>query len=364
MSIDTRLAAARGRLAELGLDVLLVTQPENRRYLSGFRARDASINSSAGWLLVGSGQPRLVTSFLWLEAARAQAADAEVVRASVRALDTVAELLGQRPRGRVGIESDWLTVEQHTELAARLQGKQDLVSTAGVVADLRQVKGQDELAAITRAVEVTDAAFGEVMSRIRPGMTERQVAWDLEKAMRERGAEGMAFEPAVASGPNSAVPHHSSSDRPLGESEPIWIDMGARVDGYCGDLTRTFCLGRADARFQEVFDLVLRAQSAGIQGIRPGLSGKEADALARDLIAAAGHGDDFGHSLGHGIGLAVHEGPRLSRLSADLLRPGMVTSVEPGVYITGWGGVRTEDLGVVTPEGFVVLSRAGKQFVY
>ena len=359
MSFEARLARLRGKMAECGLDYLLVTQPENRIYLSGFPDRDPS----AGWLLVGEQSGFFLTDFRYVEAVRAGVKDLDVVLATPRLSDALVTLLGQVPAGRLGFEASHLTFEQHRDLAERLQGRHELVPTTGLVEALRQVKDPGEIAAIAAAVELTDRAYEHAVGLLRPGITEKQVAWEIDKYMREHGAEGVAFEPAVAAGPNSAVPHHSSTDRPIGEGEPVWIDCGARLSGYCGDLTRSFCLGRADARFQEVYDLVLRAQLAAEAGLRAGLTGVEGDALAREVIAAAGYGESFGHSLGHGIGLAVHEAPRVSRMGVEVLAAGMVTSVEPGVYIPGWGGVRIEDVAVVEEGGIRVLTRAPKQSI-
>lgn len=360
MSEVDRLALLRERLAQRGIDHFLVTQPDNRRYLSGFPERDISIQGSAGWLLIGQESAQFLTSFLYYDAARAAVTALEVVKCPTQYIDSLIQILGQVAPGRLGIESSWFTLEQHRELTSGLQGRHEVVPTTGIVEQLRQVKDPGEISAVAAAVELTDRAFEHVAAMLRPGLTEKQVAWELEKYMREHGAEGMAFEPAVAAGPHSAVPHHSPTDRPLGEGEPIWIDVGARLAGYCGDLTRSFCLGRADERFQMIYDLVLRAQLAAEAGLRAGLIGVEGDALARDVIAAAGHGDAFGHSLGHGIGLAVHEAPRVSRLGQDLLQVGMVASVEPGVYLAGWGGVRIEDVVVIEEGGARVLTRAPK----
>ena len=358
-----RLERLRGKLGERELDWLLVTQPENRSYLSGFGERDVSLGSSAAWLLVGRGAAFLITSFLYYEAAVRQAEGFEVVRGAPRFHDGVAEALGAAPASQIGFEAGWLTVELYHDLAERLGEKHELVPTTGLVEELRQIKDAGEIEAIRAANELTDRAYKHVVGLLRPGLTEKQVAWEIEKYMREHGAEGMAFEPAVAAGPHSAVPHHSPTDRPIAASEPIWIDCGARLNGYCGDLTRSFCLGSADERFAEIYGIVLRAQEVAIEGLRAGLTGVEGDALARDVIREAGHGDAFGHSLGHGIGLAIHELPRVSPLGKDVLQPGMLTSVEPGIYLPGWGGVRIEDLVVIEESGVRNLTRAPKQMV-
>jgi len=215
---------------------------------------------------------------------------------------------------------------------------------------------------VRRAVALTDAGFDFVCGILAPGLTEREAAWELEVYLRTHGAEGLAFDIIVASGPNAAMPHYQSGDRVLRPGEPIVIDFGAKVDGYCADLTRTVSLGPGDAPFDAVYSVVRRAQQAAIDGIRAGMKGVDADALARVVIADAGHGEHFGHGLGHGVGLAVHEAPRAGRVNSDDPLPaGATLTIEPGVYLPGWGGVRIEDLVVVRAEGVEVLSRAPKQ---
>jgi Xaa-Pro aminopeptidase len=358
-----RLDRLRNRLGERGLDWLLVTQPENRSYLSGFAERDVSLGEAAAWLLIGRSAAYLITSFLYHEAAAQAAKGFEIVRGSPRFLDGVAETLASQPTSQIGFEAGWMTVESHRDLTERLEGKHELVPTAGLVEDLRQVKDQGELEAIRLANELTDRAYEHAVGLLRPGLTEKQVAWEIEKYMREHGAEGLAFDSIVASGPNAAVPHHRPTDRPIGSGEPVTIDLGARLNGYCGDLTRSFCLETADERFAEVYGVVLRAQEAALAGLRAGLTGVEGDALARDVIDAAGYGEAFGHSLGHGIGLNVHEPPRVSPRGREMLQAGMLTSVEPGIYLPGWGGVRIEDLVVIEEGGVRNLTRAPKQMV-
>jgi Xaa-Pro aminopeptidase len=198
------------------------------------------------------------------------------------------------------------------------------------------------------------------MDWIRPGMTEREISWEVETIMRTHGAEGLSFPSIVASGPNGAMAHAVTSERRVQLGEPLVIDMGAVYNGYCSDLTRSFCLGQASEEYRAIWDTVLQAQHAAEQAIVPGMSGVEADAVARRAIYGAGYEGKFGHGLGHGVGLAVHEGPRASVRSQDTLQPGMVLTVEPGIYIPTWGGVRIEDMVVVTPEGCRILTQAAK----
>ena len=363
MSTEKRLAKLRAKIAERGLDYLLVTQPENRRYLTGFAEKDVSPSTSAGWLVVGPRDAVFVTSFLYYEGVRAAVKDWQIVRAKPRIIDGAFEVLSGLPGGKVGFDASWMTVEQHQELLAAVGKQHDFVPAVGLVEELREIKDDAEIAAIAAAVILTDRAYEHSISVVRPGTTEKQLAWEIERYMREHGAEGTAFDIAVAAGPNSATPHHASTDRPIMAGEPVWIDCGALLDGYCGDLTRSFCLGRADEKYREIWDIVYRAQERAEMNLRPGITGVEGDALAREVIAAAGYGDAFGHTLGHGIGLAVHEGPRVSPRGTETLQLGNVTSVEPGIYIAGWGGVRIEDLVVYEPGGVRVLTTAPKQII-
>jgi len=238
-----------------------------------------------------------------------------------------------------------------------------MTSSDGLVEELREVKDEEERQVIQRAIDLTDRVYTEVIGQLRPGQTEREIAWVLERGLREGGAEGMAFGPSVAFGANSAVPHHEPTDYRLAVGDPVWIDMGALLDGYCADLTRSFAFGEASAEYERIYDVVLRAQHAAIDGMRAGVPAKTIDALARDVVTAAGYGDDFGHAVGHGIGLAIHEAPRLGSTSEAPLRVGEVVTVEPGIYRAGWGGIRIEDVAWVRQSGVDVLSSAPKQLI-
>jgi Xaa-Pro aminopeptidase len=217
------------------------------------------------------------------------------------------------------------------------------------------------LALLQRAIAISDDAFAAILPLLHPSMRERDVAWELEKAMRERGADAISFEIIVAAGPNGAQPHARAGDEQLGTGRPIVIDFGAQYAGYHADCTRTIVLGEPDEQFRTIYNTVLRAQEAAIAAIRPGMTSVEADATAREVIKEAGYGDEFGHGLGHGVGLDVHEGPRLSFLGKDTLPAGAVFSIEPGIYLPGWGGVRIEDLALLTEDGPQVLSQAIKE---
>lgn len=348
-----RTSQLREKLPTLGVDALLVTQPENRRYLSGF-------TGSAGWLIISPGSAVLMTDSRYYEQVGREAPDWGLARITGTPYPVLAEQLQAIGVRRLGFESQHVTVDQLETLKRELPDV-EWVPLKDTVEPLRAVKDEGEIAAARRAVALTDQALAHALSVARPGMTERQVAWEIESYMRTHGAAAVSFEPIVAAGPNGALPHARPSDRPIQAGEPIVIDIGCVVDGYCSDLTRTVSLGRPSERVLEVWDIVLRAQLAAEAVMRAGLPGSQADAAARDVIVAAGYGDQFGHGLGHGVGLVVHEKPGAGRLSTDVLAAGNLVTVEPGIYLPGEFGVRIEDLVLVREDGIEVLSAAPKQ---
>lgn len=353
------------RLDELGLDALLVTNPENRRYLSGFTGHDSGADS-AGALIVSGARVTLITDGRYTEQAERECPGVRVVKRDGDFAPLAAQLLRESGATRVGFEATHLTVALRDDIDAALASgegaRPELMPTRDVVERLRVVKDADEMAAIERAVAITDETFLHLTGYLQPGQSERQVAREIERYMLERGAEGLAFDTIVASGPNAALPHATPTDRALALGETIIIDMGARFGGYCSDMTRTVCLGEPGEEAQRVYGAVLRAQEACERGLRPGLNGKQADALARDVLTQEGYGDQYLHSTGHGLGLEIHEDPRLKKTGEQyVLEPGMVVTVEPGAYVGGWGGVRIEDTVVMTEAGIRVLTTSPKR---
>ena len=327
--VARRLAKLREQLDGLGVDALLVTQAENRRYLSAF-------TGSAGTLLITPDRAIIAADSRYWEQAGKQAADFELVQIKTRLEDHLGELFEKagQPK-RIGFESTTVIVDQFS-VWSQANGSVEWIATQDAVESMRAVKDESEVAAIRKAAALSDAGFDYVCGILRPGMAEREAAWELEVYLRTHGGEALAFEPVVASGANGAMAHHRPTDRALQRGEPIVIDFGVKVDDYCSDLTRTVSLGSAGAKYEEVYEVVRRAQQAAIDGIRAGLTGAQADALARDAIGAAGYADNFGHGLGHGVGLAVHEAPRASRLDTQAVLPaGATLTVEPGVYLSG-----------------------------
>jgi Xaa-Pro aminopeptidase len=355
-----RLAALRERFPAHEIDTLLVSGPENRRYLSGFTATDP------GWgmLLITGVAAVLLTDFRYQAWAQQEVRDFEVSIYKVDLAETLGEHLKDLQVRRLGFEAAHLTFRQYQRLTKNVAEAGLTVAwqpLEGLVEDLRQRKTEAELAVMRRALTLTESVMRQVAGELAPGLTERQVAWEIEKRLREGGAEDLAFSPIVAAGANSARPHHHPGDYPLKPGEPIIIDMGARIDGYCADMTRTFIIGPADEHFRKIYSLVRQAQVRAEAGLKAGMDSLAGDALAREVIAAAGYGEAFGHSLGHGVGLAVHEAPSLSPSEAKRveLPAGCVVTVEPGIYLTGWGGVRLEDMALLHPEGAEVLNEPG-----
>ncbi|MCL6593521.1 MAG: Xaa-Pro peptidase family protein [Alicyclobacillus sp.] len=345
----------RAELTARGLAGLLVTRPENRFYLTGFRG-------SAGAVLVTSDTVWLVTDFRYVEQAAQECPGVVVVQQEGTLSATLTARLPELSITSLGFEADHLTYAEVTALRAleQLPAPVSLIPCTGVVEGLRQSKDDAELACIEQAVRVADAAYAHIRAWIRPGLTEKEVAWELEQCMRRLGASGPSFPTIVASGWRSALPHGVASDKVIAAGELVTLDFGAVVNGYCSDLTRTLVLGSPTPQQQAVYETVLAAQQLALAAARPGMRGSDLDAVARDALTAAGYGPHFGHSLGHGIGLAIHEQPRIGKNSTDVLSPGMVVTIEPGVYLPGWGGVRIEDDVVVTCDGVRVLTAAPK----
>ncbi len=348
--ISSRLTALRTHLQEEGLAAMVVVNAANRRYLSGF-------TGSTGWLLITSEKAQIITDGRYWERVKDECPQFELVRVRQRYDERLREVFATLT-GRVGFEATTVTVDEY-ERIFRPVTQVEWQAADTLLAALRMVKGPDEMALIRRAAAVTDTVMAHVPALLRPGMTESELAWELEKALREQGAEALAFSSIVAFGRNSALPHAEPGERPLKEETAVTIDMGARVDGYCADLTRSFWYGRSpEETYLRAWRAVREAMIAGLMGLQPGRSGRLVDALARDALGHHDYKKAFLHSLGHGVGLVVHEGPRLSRLSDDVLAAGHVVTIEPGVYFSGHWGIRLEDLVIVWDNGPEVVSQA------
>jgi len=355
-----RLRKLRTSIAERGLDALLLSQPENLRYLSGF-------TGSSGWLLISGQDAILVTDFRYVEQAKGESPDFEIIQTKQELHHWLPDLVSDLGWHKLGFEANFISYDSSRKLSEAIKTKQvnlELVPTTGIVEQLRSIKEPEELGFITKAVELADAAFEQAKGIIRPGITEKEAAWEIEKFLRQEGSEGIPFEIIVASGPNSALPHARPTEKIICPGEPVLIDMGARISGYCSDFSRTLFLGETDKSLQEIYNIVLKAQTAAIEGIESGMDASQADQLARSVVEQAGYGEAFGHNLGHGVGLAVHEFPTLGPSSSDSLADGMVFTIEPGIYLAGQGGVRIEDMVVLENGKAKVLSKAKRDLLF
>ncbi len=356
-----RVHCLQKELKKRALSGILISQPENRRYLSGFKPGDPQLNESSGFLIIGKNLAILGTDPRFEGEAQNQAR-------------------GYYPFiYRKGLEVSWpeigillksikkMAFEAHSLSFFTFQRLKKLIRSSGnsisflpthqLVEDLRAQKDQREIAAIKKSLSITEEVFQQISKMLRPGKTEKEIAWQIKQHIHLSGGEDQAFEPIVASGPNAALPHAEPTDREIKKGEPILFDFGSKWSGYCSDLSRTVFLGQPTDRFKEVYSLVRQAQLQAEKGINAGLTTAAADALARSVIDKGGYGKYFKHSLGHGVGLAIHELPSLSPAKADPLKPGMVVTIEPGIYLPGWGGVRLENMAVIKEKGAKVLNK-------
>jgi Xaa-Pro aminopeptidase len=343
--VSARLDRLRERISE----PLLVTSLVNIFYLTGFES------SNAGLVIRPDGEPQLFTDFRYIEAAQG-IPSVEVVQTK-RAL---VRDLSERLTGRIAFEAHALPYSQYETLAS---GGLELTPTTGVVEGLRAVKDDDEVAKIRRATKVADRAFEALTAETWVGQKEKDVAWRLRQLMHAHGADDLSFDTAIAAGPNGSLPHADPGDSVISTHTLVVADFGARIDGYCSDCTRTVATGDLPKELRRMYDVCLEAQQACVSQIRAGMTGVDADGIAREIITRAGFGDNFGHGLGHGVGIEVHEAPRLSTESSDTLEAGNVVTIEPGIYLPGVGGVRIEDLAVVTDDGVDLLTSFPKELI-
>lgn len=350
-----RLGRLRRELAAAGAQALVVDSPFNRRYLSGFTGSD-------GLLWVTPADAALVVDFRYWEQARQQAPAWRLVRQDPgsRPEEALIRLCRSAGIAKLGVEGSHLPVQRYFEWRQSLGV--ELLALAPLVERLRAVKDAAEVAAVRQAAQLADAALAAVLPAVRPGAAEDDLALRFEFEARRRGAEGLSFPTIVASGPRGSLPHATPTGRRLQSGDLVTWDYGVRLEGYCSDATRTYALGEPGGEARAVHDLVLAALGAGLAAIRPGVRCADVDAAARAVIEAAGRGDQFGHGTGHGVGLEVHEAPRLSRQAGDsVLEAGMLVTVEPGVYVAGRLGVRVEELAVVRAAGPELLTGAPRE---
>ncbi|KJS28326.1 MAG: hypothetical protein VR64_24810 [Desulfatitalea sp. BRH_c12] len=357
--IDARLTKVRTLMADAGIDALLVLVEENRRYLSGFTGEEHQFDESAGALLITADAQVLATDSRFELQALREAPLFEVIIYRKGLAQELVELTKRFNIHKMGFESNRVSFHQHTVLEQELSSSGHcvtLVPLDAFVETMRLIKSPDEIQRTQKALAIAEGAFRQVVKTLKPGMSEKSIAWALEQAMRQKGADDLSFPSIIAAGPNSALPHAIPSDREIRTGEPILFDWGAKLNGYCSDTSRTVILGPPDDTFLRVHQTVLEAQQRAIAAIKAGASSKAVDAVARDHIHNNGYEGKFGHGLGHGTGLAVHEAPRLSPLKETILEAGMIVTVEPGIYLPEWGGVRIEHQVVVGEHGPEVLN--------
>jgi Xaa-Pro aminopeptidase len=359
-SFRKRMKKLREILEGGSLDTVWIFQPENRRYLSGFKAEDGQLTESSGSLLITKTASILVTDSRYTTQAETEAVDFEVVTLKQGLASGLPDLLSRLGTRKLGFEENHVTWGLHRELTKkvkRLSPPVRLFPLKGLVEKLREVKDKDEVRAMQASSDLMCDILARIFAKLRPGLTEKRIAWQIEGLAREGGADGLAFPSIVASGPNSALPHAVPTDRKIRTKEPITFDVGVKVNGYCCDMTRTIFLDGPTPKFKKIYMTVRQAQLAALKEIRPGVKSTLPDSTARRIIRDAGFGDYFGHSLGHGVGLATHEGPRLGPEKPVELKEGMVVTDEPGIYIPRQGGVRLEEMVVIEKSGARILTR-------
>jgi Xaa-Pro aminopeptidase len=349
-----KLEKLRSGFEKSGIDGLLIASNYNRRYISNF-------TGSAGVVLISNDKALFITDFRYVEQASKQCEGFEVVQHTGSIIEEVATQAKKLGINKLGFEQDHVSFASYRSYETAVEG--ELVPVSGLIEKLRLIKTASEIKILKEAADIADAAFKHILDFIAPGKTELEVSNELEFFMRKAGATSSSFDIIVASGYRSALPHGVASDKLIETGDFVTLDFGAYYKGFISDITRTVAVGQPSAKLKEIYDIVLEAQLRGMAGIKPGMTGKQADALTRDYITEKGYGEYFGHSTGHGIGLEVHEGPSLSAKSDIVLEPGMIVTVEPGIYIPGIGGVRIEDDTQITETGNETLTHSTKELI-
>jgi len=352
---DRKISQLRSLFSHSGVEAVLVSNPLNVFYLSGFHGTEGS-------LLISQDDKYLITDFRYLDQAQEEAPDWQLVRRKKNMTAALKTLLAKVGISRLGFESEHVTYNVFSEWQTELQGV-DLIPLTSLVESLRACKDSEEVRAIRGAAAVADKAFSHILDFIKPGVREEEVAAELECFMRKHGAEKPSFDAIVASGSRGAMPHAAPSQKKVEQGDLVIMDFGAVSQKYCSDITRTVAVGPASSEQRKIYNIVLEAQAAALNAIQPGKKCSEIDAVARNVIASYGYGEHFGHGLGHGVGLEVHENPSVNTRNQGELVPGAVVTIEPGIYISGWGGVRIEDMVLITDTGLQVLTQSKKELI-
>ena len=353
--MQKRINKIREIIKDSDFDSLLIDSDVNRFYITGF-------TGSSGRVLFTPENQYFITDFRYTEQAGEQTDEFEIIELNKDIIENINDILKEDGTAKLGFEAKSVNYYQYGKYKEKLN-KIELVPTEDLIKDLRMIKDASEIELIKKAIDITDKAYDHILEYIEPGMTEKDVALELEYFQKKLGGSKNAFDFIVASGKRSSMPHGVASDKVIKENELITLDFGTFYKGYCSDMTRTFVLGKANEKQKEIYNTVLKAQRAVIDEIKAGMSGVEADKIARDIIEEAGYGDNFGHGLGHGIGVEVHEGPTASYKSEDTIKENCIVTDEPGIYIKGWGGVRIEDDLLITKDGCEVLNSSPKELI-
>tara|TARA_B100000029_G_scaffold119119_1_gene112223 strand:- start:2121 stop:3188 length:1068 start_codon:yes stop_codon:yes gene_type:complete len=353
MEYKSRISYLRDKISESNIDTLFISNKDNIRYYSGFTGTFA-------FLLISKEKSIIITDSRYTLRAEEESPDYEIYQ--LKSGDNWIENSTNITKTKIiGYEGDHVSVNLLNQLKKRAEKINEWKDFSEKITLGRIIKSEEEVRILQETINISDSAFNTVSKKINIGMTEKDVAWEMEKEMRELGAESPSFDTIVASGINGSKPHHSPTDKLINNNEAITIDMGAKYKGYCSDLTRTIFIGEPDEKFKKIYTTVLRAQLISMETAQPEMTGEEIDKIARDIIAAEGYGEYFGHSLGHGVGIEIHENPGVGPNSKNSIKPGMVYTIEPGIYIENWGGIRIEDMVIMTESGNNLISHALKE---
>jgi len=361
MNYRGRLVKLRQKLLDNPFDTIWIIQPENRRYFSGFKAEDTQLNESSGSLLINENHCLLLTDSRYSSEAEIEAPDFEIAIITHDLIDELPDLLKRIGTHKLGFEEEYITWSTYQRLTNKLAGLAmplELIPFHSISEKLRALKDEMEIKAMEKSAGMISAILDEIIIKLKPGIREKDVAWQIENLAYEAGADSLAFSSIIASGPNSALPHAVPTERVLKANEPIILDVGVKLNGYCSDMTRTIFLGEPDQHFNLIYKIVRKAQLAALNIIRSGIKSDQPDTVAREIIKEAGFDKYFGHALGHGVGLATHESPRLGPKKPIILKKGMIVTVEPGIYIQGKGGVRLEEMVLIEQSGSKILTKA------
>ena len=350
--MEHRIFKIRGYLEEESIDAFLVIKPQNIRYLSGF-------TGSSGQLLITRSKSYLITDFRYIDQAKQQSPNYQIIKQEKKMIDTVKEVCLQEGIKEVAFEEDQMVFKMYEAYYQAL----NLVPASQFLTQIRAIKDHEEVILLKKTIDLADQAFTHILSYIKPGIKEKDIALELEFFLRKNGAEAKSFDFIVASGPRGALPHGVAADKEIKMGELVTMDFGCIYEGYCSDITRTVGVGQLGDKQKEIYNIVLESQLTGLNFIRANVECQEVDSIARGIIVKAGYGEYFGHSLGHGIGLEVHEDPKLAKGNGQLLQPGMVVTVEPGIYIPDFGGVRIEDIVLIHENSTEILTKSCKDLL-